>query len=76
MKLPRIVWVVARTFGLGSAAVWVANSGAKDVEACVTCNQSNGHYYCASGYDFGSVSCYLYNNGNSCGLVGQCYSGE
>jgi hypothetical protein len=75
MKFPRFVWVVARTFGLGAAAVYVAGTYAQDVEACAGCYVPTHGCYKT---DYGAEGCYwTYTNGSwLCHLVNNCYSGS
>ncbi len=75
MKLPRFVWVIAKTLGLGAAAIYVAGANVKDVKACEACyfpthacsKDMQGGEACYWTFDSGSWVCHLINN---------CYSGS
>lgn len=83
MKIPKFVWVLGRTLGLGSAAIYVAAAYAEPVDAgCVKCvGQVNPMALnCESrptGTPGAGSSCNIYydpNTGFHCSTIGACTS--
>lgn len=78
MKIPKIAWIIGRAFGLGGAALAVAASGTKDVEACHLCEQqSNGNYGCPYYMGMSYDGCYIYGTppDQHCQPMGWCSGG-
>ena len=86
MKFPRLAMIVARTLGLGTAAVLVARVDAEDASAeCKVCKYQEpsgsapGYYYCgmAGQNQMGHRACYVINpqNGGCSFAGGTCFGG-